>query len=115
MSQEIAIDDLVPHPENCNRMDDETLEKLKRHIKSTGRYELITARPHPLEPGKYQVINGHHRLKVLKELGYENAKCLIWDINDDQARLYLATLNRLSGEDVAEGRVILLEKASRNF
>lgn len=110
MSQEIAIDALIPHSENCNIMDEEALSKLKRHIRDTGRYEPITARPHPCEPSKYQVINGHHRLKVLKELGYKTAKCSIWDIDDTQARLYLATLNRLSGKDIPERRAILLEK-----
>lgn len=115
MSQEIAIDALIPHPENCNSMNEETLGKLKRHIKDTGRYEPITARPHPLEPGKYQVINGHHRLKVLKELGHKTAKCSVWDIDDTQTRLYLATLDRLSGSDVPERRVILLEKLLASF
>lgn len=115
MTQEIKIDLLVPHPENCNYMEAETREKVKRHIMRTGNYEPLTARPLPDDPGKYQVINGHHRLKVLKELCYESVNCTVWDIDDEQTRLYLATLNRLAGKDVPERRTMLLEKLLGSF
>lgn len=115
MSKEIKIDLLIPHPENCNYMDAETREKLKRHIMRTGNYEPLTVRQHPDESGKFQVINGHHRLKVLKELGYDEVSCTVWDINNDQTRLYLATLNRLAGKDIPERRVLMLEKLLGSF
>ena len=94
MVTEVEISRLLPHPENSNRMDVETLSKLRRHIESTGRYEPLVVRPHPTEDGRFQVINGHHRLQVLKALGHTKARCVIWEVDDDQARLYLATLNR---------------------
>jgi hypothetical protein len=108
MSEEIKVQLLIAHPENCNYMEANTLEKVKRHIMRTGNYEPLTVRPHPMEPGTFQVINGHHRLKVLRELGHESVACTIWNIDDDQARLYLATLNRLAGKDVPERRANLL-------
>lgn len=115
MSKEIMIDLLVPHPENCNRMEAQTREKVKRHIMRTGNYEPLTVRPHPDEIGKFQVINGHHRLVVLKELGHETVTCTVWDIDDEQTRLYLATLNRLAGKDIPERRAVLLEKLLGSF
>jgi len=36
-------------------------------------------------------------------------------VDDDQARLYLATLNRLSGSDVSERRAALLENLLATF
>lgn len=115
MIKEIDISRILPHPENSNRMDSETLSKLRRHIEGAGRYEPITVRPHPAERDKFQVINGQHRLQVLKALGQTTAKCVIWEVDDDQTRLYLATLNRLSGEDVPERRVLLIGSLLESF
>ena len=107
--QDIPVELLVPHPENSNLMKAEMAQKLRRHIERTGRYEPLTVRPHPSEEGKFQVINGHNRLRVLKALNHKTANCVIWNIDDGQTRLYLATLNRLSGSDVPERRAALLE------
>ncbi|MHB8104754.1 MAG: hypothetical protein ACYDG5_04360 [Dehalococcoidales bacterium] len=107
--QVIPIGLLLEHPENSNRMNPTTSKKLRRHIERSGRYEPLTVRPHPDNKGKFQVINGHNRLHVLKALKYKAANCLVWNINDDQTRLYLATLNRLSGTDIPEHRAVLIE------
>lgn len=115
MVTEVEISRLLPHRENSNRMDAETLSKLRRHIESTGRYEPLVVRPHPTQEGKFQVINGHHRLQVLKALGQTEARCVIWEVDDDQTRLYLATLNRLSGEDIPERRALLIGSLLESF
>ena len=113
--QDIPVNLLVAHPENSNFMDAGTLKKLRRHIEQTGRYEPLTVRPHPWEEGKFQVINGHNRLRVLRALNYQMAHCIVWNLDDDQTRLYLATLNRLSGSDVPERRAALLENLLATF
>jgi hypothetical protein len=100
---------------NSNFMNAETLNKLRRHIERTGRYEPLTVRPHPSEDGKFQVIHGHNRLRVLRALNYQTAHCIVWNLDDDQTRLYLATLNRLSGSDVRERRAALLENLLATF
>lgn len=113
--QDIAIDLLEPHPENSNFMDAETLMKLRRHIERTGRYEPLTVRPYPSKNGKFQVVNGHNRLRVLRALQYQTARCIVWHLDDAQTRLYLATLNRLSGTDLPERRSALLENLLSSF
>jgi len=107
--QDIPIDCLVAHPENSNHMTAEMLKKLRRHIERTGKYEPLTVRPHPSAEGKYEVLNGHNRLRVLRAIGHQSVRCVVWDVDDDQARLYLATLNRLAGSDIPERRAALLE------
>jgi len=107
--QDIPIDRLIPHPENSNHMTAEMLRKLRRHIERTGRYEPLTVRPHPNAEGKYEILNGHNRLRVLRAIGHDWTRCVVWDVDDDQARLYLATLNRLAGSDIPERRAALLE------
>lgn len=113
--QEIPVELLLEHPENSNFMNAETAQKLRRHIEQTGRYEPLIVRPHPGEEGKFQVVNGHNRLRVLRSLKFEKANCVVWDLNDQQARLYLATLNRLSGKDVPERRATLLDNLLQSF
>jgi ParB-like chromosome segregation protein Spo0J len=113
--RDIPLPLLVPHPENSNYMNAETTKKLRRYIERTGRYEPLTVHPHPREEGKFQVINGHNRLRVLRALNYQTAHCVVWNLDDDQTRLYLATLNRLSGSDVPERRAALLENLLTSF
>ena len=113
--QEIAIELLSEHPENSNFMNADTARKLRRHIERTGRYEPLTVRPYPSEGNKFQVINGHNRLRVLRTLNYQMVSCVVWNLDDNQTRLYLATLNRLSGDDIPERRAMLLDKLLGTF
>ncbi len=110
MLVDIPIDSLVPHPENSNYMPAGMLRKLRLHIERTGRYEPLTVRPHPTLEGRFELLNGHNRLRVLRAIGHQSARCVVWDVNDDQARLYLATLNRLAGSDVPERWAALVER-----
>jgi len=113
--RQIPVELLVPHPENSNFMNAETLGKLRMHIQRTGRYEPLTVRRHPAEAGKFQIINGHNRLRVLRALGFKTINCVVWEVTDDQTRLYLATLNRLSGREVPERRAALIESLVADF
>ena len=70
----IPLTDLVPHPLNANVMTDDSREKLKAHIKRTGRYPYLIVRPHPDQQNKFQVLDGHHRIAVLQELGHVEAR-----------------------------------------
>jgi ParB-like chromosome segregation protein Spo0J len=106
----VGLDDLVPHPLNANVMSEELREKLRAHIKRTGRYPFLVVRPHPEEAGKFQVLDGHHRLALLRELGHTEARCDVWAVDDREAKLLLATLNRLEGQDVPIRRAQLLHE-----
>src|SRR5688572_22465461 len=90
----VPVDALVPHPLNANVLPEDLREKLAAHIRSSGRYPHLIVRPHPSEEGRFQVLDGHHRLLVLRDLGHAEARCDIWDVNDREAKLLLATLNR---------------------
>jgi ParB-like chromosome segregation protein Spo0J len=106
----VPLDDLVPHPLNANVMPEELREKLKAHIRRTGRYPFLVVRPHPEADGKFQVLDGHHRLAVLRDLGHREARCDVWEVKDREAKLLLATLNRLEGQDVPARRAQLLHE-----
>jgi len=115
MYQRISIDDLVPHPENTNRMSTKFMNKLEENIRKSGLYETITVRSHPELEGMFQILNGHHRVEVLKKVSVDEVKCDVWKVSDSQARLLIATLNRLEGQDVPELRMSLLESLMKDF
>ena len=113
--QSIAIDKFVPHPDNPNRMSKANFAKLVANIQRTGRYEPLVVRPCPPDQvggrqGYFQIVNGHHRWQALSQLGYKTADVVVWDIDDAQVNILLATLNRLGGADILEKKLALLKK-----
>jgi len=109
------LDKLLPHPENPNRMAKANFVKLKRHIKQSHNYEPLIVRKHPEIENHFQIINGHHRAEALRQIGETFADCVEWDIDDDAARILLATLNRLGGKDRLELKASLYKNLSEKF
>jgi hypothetical protein len=113
--QSIALGKLIAHPDNPNKMSQATFGKLVRNIERTGRYEPIVVRPHPERGDHFQIINGHHRRLALTKLGYKAADCVVWDIDDEQADILLATLNRLGGTDELGKKLNLLKRLNKRM
>jgi ParB-like chromosome segregation protein Spo0J len=107
--QKVPIEKLVAHPDNPNRMSKKIFAKLVRNIERTGRYEPIVVRP---KGESFEIINGHHRVKALQQLGKKIADVVIWDVDDKQTDILLATLNRLGGSDVLDKKLALLNRLS---
>ncbi len=109
------VDRLIAHPLNANVMPAELLKKLKGHIGRSGRYPALVVRSlgnskdFENQADKLQILDGHHRLAVLEELGYRKVRVDNWgDLSDGQAGLLVATLNRLEGQDDQDKRAGLL-------
>jgi len=47
---------------------------------------------------------------VLDELGYTEARCDVWNVDDREAKILLATLNRLEGGDLPIRRAQLIHE-----
>ena len=110
---DIEIDLLDAHPANSNVMPDEAFVKLRGHLKRTGRYPPVIVRP--TGGGRYQLLDGHHRVKALRELDQSRVHCLVWEADDDEALLLMATLNRLQGRDDPRKRAALLDQLASRF
>lgn len=108
----IPIDKLTGHPGNPNRMSKRNFVRLVRNIERTGRYEPLVVRR---QGDGFQIINGHHRCRALKQLGYETADAVVWDVDDAEADILLSTLNRLGGSNVLEKKLALLARLNRNM
>jgi hypothetical protein len=111
----IELEKLIAHPSNANRMSEGTFAKLVRNIERTGRYEPIVVRPHPVRRNHFQIINGHHRCKALEKLGHTEADCVVWNVDDEQTNILLATLNRLCGSDVLGKKLSLLKQLNKRM
>lgn len=104
----VALEAIEPHPLNANLMSAERLEKLERNIGREGKYPPLVARPHPDGSERWELLDGHQRLEVLRRLGHTQVVIFPWPCDDQTALLLLSTLNRLSGEDVPARRAQLL-------
>jgi len=125
----IAIDKFVAHQDNPNRMSKANFTKLIRNIEQTGRYEPLIVRPCPQKNchscasrnpdddriSCFQIINGHHRWQALRKLGYKTAEAIVWDIDDNDTDILLATLNRLGGSDILEKKLVLLKRLNQRM
>jgi len=108
----IPIDKLTAHPGNPNRMSKRNFARLVRNIERTGRYEPLVVRR---QGDGFQIINGHHRSLALKQLGYDTADAVVWEVDDAETDILLSTLNRLGGSDVLEKKLALLARINRNM
>jgi ParB family transcriptional regulator, chromosome partitioning protein len=112
----IDLNLLRPHPLNSNVMAEPLLAKLAGHIARSDRYPPVVVRPLKEDSGaNYQILDGHHRIEALRRLGRPRARCVVWDVDDDEAMLLLATLNRLQGRDDPHKRAALLADLSEAF
>jgi len=115
VTRSISLKKLIAHPDNPNRMSKVNFSKLVGNIERTGRYEPLTVRPCPDNAGFFQIINGYHRCQALAKLGYKSADCIVWDIDDKETDILLATLNRLGGSDELGKKLKLLRRLNKRI
>ncbi|MBN1973479.1 MAG: ParB-like nuclease domain-containing protein [Sedimentisphaerales bacterium] len=108
----VPIEILIDNPNSPSRMSKTTFAKLVRNIERTGLYEPIIVRKSNTQ---YEIINGHNRVKALRQLAYTTVDVCIWDVDDNQVDIFLATLNRLSGTSILEKKLALINRLSENL
>lgn len=115
----IALSRLRAHPANSNVMKEALLAKLMERIGESGQYPpiIVRRRGQSIAPAEdeYQVLDGHHRWKALQRLGRTHAACVVWEADDAQALVLLATLNRLQGQDDPRKRAALLASLHEQY
>jgi ParB-like chromosome segregation protein Spo0J len=62
--------------------------------------------------GVYEILDGAHRFRALKELGETAADCVLVEDNDEEARMRTLTMNRLRGRLDNEALAGLLDSLS---
>ena len=93
--KKLKIGDLVMatyNPRKDLTAKDKEYQKIKNSITEFGYVTPIIVN------ADMTVISGHQRLKVLKDLEYEEIECIVVDFDKDKEKLLNVALNKISGE-----------------
>jgi len=89
----INASDLVPFKDHPFKMrDGEEKAKLTESIKTEGTIEPLIVRL-SFSAGKYEIISGHRRLEVCKELEIKNIPVIVRSLTDEQAAIMMVDTN----------------------
>ncbi len=104
----MPIGDLVPNAYNPNRQSDHDFELLKLSMTEDGFTQPIIVRG-----SDNQIVDGEHRWRAGRELGYDEVPVVLVEFSDEQMRISTLRHNRARGsEDIALSAEVLrdLEK-----
>ena len=94
--QKRRIDEIRPasyNPRIALKEGDKNYEKLKRSIEEFGYVEPII-----INEQTGNVVGGHQRLTVLKDLGVEEIDCVIVNVDEKKEKQLNIALNKINGE-----------------
>lgn len=83
------IDDFKEHPFKV--IENEELINLENSIKQNGVLSPVIVRKK--DNGRYEMISGHRRKFACNRIGYDKIPCIIKDLSDDEATIYMVDSN----------------------
>ena len=83
------IDDFKAHPFKV--IENEELINLENSIKQNGVLSPVIVRKK--DNGRYEMISGHRRKFACNRIGYDKIPCIIKDLSDDEATIYMVDSN----------------------
>jgi ParB-like chromosome segregation protein Spo0J len=86
------VKDLRFYPGNPRKMSVEEYEKLKQSILRFGLVDPLVINP------QNEVIGGNQRLKVLRELGWDEVDVVVVDLPKEKEKALNIALNKIKGE-----------------
>lgn len=88
----LDLKSLVPFQNHPFKLrDGEEKEQLLKSIKAQGTIEPLIVRP--LSESEYEVISGHRRMEICKELGMEKIPVIVRNLTNEQAVSMMADAN----------------------
>jgi len=98
--RQLAIDQLEPNPyQPRSSMDPDALEELAQSIRSRGVLQPLLVRPHPTEPGRFQIIAGERRWRAAGAAGLHEVPTLVRELADTDAAA-VALVENLQRQDL---------------
>lgn len=113
--QSVPVELLKPGPfQPRTRIDASSLEELAGSIRARGILQPLLARPHPDEPGRYQLVAGERRWRAAQAAGLHELPVLVRDLADAEA-MAAALVENLQRQDLdaieeAEGYLRLIRE-----
>ena len=83
------IDNFKDHPFKV--IDNDDMKSLKESIKVSGVLSPVIVREK--EDGRYEMLSGHRRMFACKALGIDKIKCIIKNLSDDEATIFMVDSN----------------------
>lgn len=85
---------------NPNVQQAENFDALKRDIERVdGNYQQpLLVRPHPELKGEYEIIDGAHRYRAMRDLGFDEIVVVVENLDDKMARIKTISMNKLRGD-----------------
>ncbi len=84
--QPVPVELLEPGPfQPRSRMDAASLDELTESVRARGILQPLLARPHPVEPGRYQIIAGERRWRAAQAAGLHEIPVLVRALVDAEA------------------------------
>lgn len=102
----VPVDALEPNPWNPNEMDEATFQAEVASIQEFGFIVPVIARS--VGKKRWQIIDGFHRWKAGKSLGYTELPIVQIDVDDDEAKELTIILNETRGRANPEKLAVLV-------
>lgn len=112
--KEIDINVIQPNKWNPNLQSDIMFKKEMESIKKFGFIQPILVRQFLDGLEQYEIIDGEHRWRACKELGYTKILVdTIGEISENEAKVLTIIMNRLRGEDDILKRAEIMKEISQ--
>jgi ParB family transcriptional regulator, chromosome partitioning protein len=98
--RQLALDQLEPNPfQPRSTMDQGALDELAQSIRARGILQPLLVRPHPTEPGRFQIIAGERRWRAAGSAGLHEVPTLVRELADTDAAA-VALVENLQRQDL---------------
>jgi len=96
----LSLDLLEPNPfQPRSSIDAAGLEELTQSIRHRGVLQPLLVRPHPVTPGRYQIVAGERRWRAAGVAGLHEVPVLVHDMSDTEAAA-VALVENLQRQDL---------------
>jgi ParB family chromosome partitioning protein len=93
----LKIEQIVPNNYNPNIVGEDILAKLRAEIAQKGLCEPIIVRQ---AGDAYTIVDGEHRWRICRDLGWQEIPCIVQDYDDKEAKIKTLQLNYMRGQAV---------------
>ena len=108
----ISTDQIAPNNYNPNVVSADILEKLRAEIAHKGLCEPIIVR----RRGQgCEIIDGEHRWRICRDLGWPEVPCIIQDYDDSEAKIKTLQLNYMRGTVIPVKLAALIHDLSKEI
>lgn len=93
----VPIESLHENTWNPNRQSERAFEAEKESITEFGFIDPVTVRKHPKKKNAYEIIDGAHRVRAMRELGHEDISVNVIEASTSEAKRLTIILNETRG------------------